>query len=119
MFPPMKLALPKSKPIVAIGALLAISLSAASAEAQVCGVLPNGAVVFADSSNQCSAFVPMVLVPGQPVTSGQAGPFTTGPTMRFTTGPLGPLTTRTGPFTTGVNGPFTTPGAPVTTTPRR
>jgi hypothetical protein len=99
-------------------ALLASGLASLSARAQVCGVLPDGQVVFADSTFQCTSFVPLA----QP----QNPTVTTTPTGPFTTGPAGPLTTPTGPFTTGAPGrvttgsmgPFTTgPSGPLTTGP--
>jgi hypothetical protein len=99
-------------PIIALAGFLAAGLWAPSAHGQVCGVLPNGAVVIADSTMQCTAFVPLVLQPGQPMMTTPIGPFTTqiGP---FTT-QTGPFTTQTGPFTTQM-GPFTTQTSPFTT----
>jgi len=99
--------------VAALGALLASGIPPLSADAQVCGVLPNGQVVFADSTNQCTTFVPLAQQQGPPATTGPIGPLTT-PVGPVTT-PMGPVTTQTGPFTTGSTGPFTTgPIAPVT-----
>jgi len=97
---------------VLLGALLASGIPSLSADAQVCGVLPNGQVVFGNDTNQCTTFVPLAQQ-GPPATTGPIGPLTT-PVGPVTT-PMGPVTTQTGPFTTGSTGPFTTgPIAPVT-----
>jgi len=100
---------------VVLGALLLIGVMSLSADAQVCGVLANGQVVFGDSSDQCTTFVP--LAENGPVMTTPTGPFTTGPTGPFTT-PTGRFTTPTGPLTTSSAGPFTTGSmGPVTTGP--
>ncbi len=106
-------------PVVVV-ALLVSGVTSLPARAQVCGVLPDGQVIFSDSTFQCTTFVPLAQPQNSPVTTTPTGPFTTGPTGPVTT-PTGSFTTgSTGPFTTGSIGPFTTgPVAPAAPMNRR